>query len=95
MSLPSNVFRAEEWLNGPRNVEQASDSSYLFFRFGSFLLWIFEGGEPFDKPLPTQDNTNAENTHTTMTRVGPEPTIPASKRHRSLCMSQSEWRLAL
>jgi hypothetical protein len=95
VSLSSNAFWAEEWLNGPRNVEQVSDSSYLFVRFGSFLLRIFEKDEPFERPLPIQDNIKAENTYTVMARVGLEPAIPTSKRHRSLCMLQSERWLAL
>ena len=67
----------------------------------SFVLTRFccefskEGGEPFERPLPIQDKIKAENTYTAMARVGPEPAIPAFKRHRSFCTSQSERRMAL
>jgi hypothetical protein len=82
VSLSSNAFRAEEWFNGPRNVEQVPDSSYVFVRFGSFLLRIFEKDEPFERPLPIQDNIKAENTYTFMARVRHEPAVPVSKRRR-------------
>jgi hypothetical protein len=35
-----------------------------------------EGDQPVTRPLPTQDNTNVEKTHTSMPQVGSKPTIP-------------------
>jgi hypothetical protein len=86
MSLPAMRF---EQRNIWTDQGMSSKSLTLFVWFGSLLLWTFEGVEPVERPIPIQDNINPENTHTTMARVGRRLSIPAAKRHRALCMSQS------